>query len=184
MEQLLLMWVICIVILHIGCMLQAGIRGKRTGWRRELLLILILGYACFGAQRTLFRREAGSRGVMYTYLHMGNLFGDWYERQQFFYAFLNVCFFVPWGFLWGLWRWEDKAWRRMIMITGYSFLTTASIEITQLMTGRGFFEVTDIVTNLMGGIMGGILACIVIPFIRNIYRKTTKSVDTVQERRG
>ena len=121
---------------------------------------------------------------MYAYLHMGNLFGDWYERQQFFYAFLNVCFFVPWGFLWGLWRWEDKAWRRMIMIAGYSFLTTASIEITQLMTGRGFFEVTDIVTNLMGGIMGGILACIVIPFIRYIYRKTTKSVDTVQERRG
>ena len=72
----------------------------------------------------------------------------------------------------------------MIMITGYSFLTTASIEITQLMTGRGFFEVTDIVTNLMGGIMGGILACIVIPFIRYIYRKTTKSVDTVQERHG
>lgn len=108
MEQLLLMWVICIVILHIGCMLQAGIRGKRTGWRRELLLILILGYACFGAQLTLFRREAGSRGVMYAYLHMGDLFGDWYERQQFFYAFLNVCFFVPWGFLWGLWRWEDK----------------------------------------------------------------------------
>ena len=82
MAQLLLMWVICIVILHIGCMLQAGIRGKRTGWRRELLLILILGYACFGAQLTLFRREAGSRGVMYAYLHMGNLFGDWYERAS------------------------------------------------------------------------------------------------------
>lgn len=184
MEQLLLMWVICIVILHIGCMLQAGIRGKRTGWRRELLLILILGYACFGAQLTLFRREAGSRGVMYAYLHMGNLFGDWYERQQFFYAFLNVCFFVPWGFLWGLWRWEDKAWQKNDHDHRVQLSYDCFDRDYPAYDRQRILRSDDIVTNLMGGIMGGILACIVIPFIRYIYRKTTKSVDTVQERRG
>lgn len=170
-EQLLLMWVICIAILHIGCILYTGFSGRKVKEYKEVLLILILGYACFGAQITLFRREPGSRGVMYTFLHFGNLFGNWYERQQFFYAFLNVCFFIPWGFLLGLWRWEDKVWKRLFTVTEYSFLTTASIEIIQLVTGRGFFEVTDLVTNLIGGVIGGILACIITGIVRRIQKE-------------
>lgn len=169
-EQLLLMWLICITILHICCILYTGFRGRKIKWYREVLLALILGYACFGVQITLLRRESGSRGVMYTFLHLGNLFGDWYERQQFFYAFLNVCFFIPWGLLWGLWRSGDEAWKRMLMVTGYSFLTTAAVEILQLVTGRGFFEVTDIVTNLAGGMIGGMLACIVTGIAQHIHK--------------
>lgn len=170
-KEMLLMWVICAVVLHIICMLYAGFSGKKIAVHKEMILILILGYACFGGQITLFRRIAGSRGTIDTSVYFGNLFGNWYERQQFYYSFLNICFFVPWGFLWGIWRWDDYVWKRVLMVTGYSFLSTAMIEITQFITGRGFFEVLDIITNVMGGVIGCILASICIPIMNYIRDK-------------
>lgn len=170
-KEMLLMWVICAVVLHIICMLYAGFSGKKIAVYKEVMLILILGYACFGGQITLFRRVAGSRGTIDTSVYFGNLFGNWYERQQFYYSFLNICFFVPWGFLWGIWRWDDYVWKRVLMVTGYSFLSTAMIEITQFTTGRGFFEVLDIITNVMGGVIGCILASICIPIMNYIRDK-------------
>lgn len=170
-KEMLLMWVICAVVLHIICMLYAGFSGKKIAVYKEVMLILILGYACFGGQITLFRRVAGSRGTIDTSVYFGNLFGNWYERQQFYYSFLNICFFVPWGFLWGIWRWDDYVWKRVLMVTGYSFLSTAMIEITQFITGRGFFEVLDIITNVMGGVIGCILASICIPIMNYIRDK-------------
>lgn len=170
-KEMLLMWVICAVVLHIICMLYAGFSGKKIAVYKEVMLILILGYACFGGQITLFRRVAGSRGTIDTSVYFGNLFGNWYERQQFYYSFLNICFFVPWGFLWGIWRWDDYVWKRVLMVTGYSFLSTAMIEITQFITGRGFFEVLDVITNVMGGVIGCILASICIPIMNYIRDK-------------
>ena len=161
-EELLLMWLICIVVLHIFCMIYAGVKGRKVRVGREILLMLILGYACFGGQLTLFRRVAGSGGTIDTSLYFGSLMGNWYDQQQFFYSFLNVCFFVPWGFLWGLWRRKDEVWRRMIMVLGYSFLATSFIEVSQYLTSRGFFEVVDLITNVTGGIIGGVLSSIVI----------------------
>lgn len=170
-KEMLLMWVICAVVLHIICMLYAGFSGKKIAVHKEVILVLILGYACFGGQITLFRRVAGSRGTIYTSVYFGNLLGNWYERQQFYYSFLNICFFVPWGFLWGIWRWDDYVWKRLFMVTGYSFLSTAMIEITQFITGRGFFEVLDIITNVMGGIIGCMLASICIPVMNYVRDK-------------
>lgn len=60
------------------------------------------------------------------------------------------------------------------MVTGYSFLSTSMIEITQFITGRGFFEVLDIITNVMGGVIGCILASICIPVMNYVCDKLTE----------
>ena len=41
-------------------------------------------------------------------------------------------------------------------------MTSFAIEVAQLLTGRGYFEVGDFVTNVTGGVIGSILACIFI----------------------
>ena len=48
------------------------------------------------------------------------------------------------------------------------------IEITQFITGRGFFEVLDIITNVMGGVIGCILASICIPVMNYVRDKLTE----------
>lgn len=171
LQELLIMWLIGIVAVHIICMLYAGMTGKKVIWYREVLIVLIMGYCCFGCQITLLRRVSGSRGTIDTSLYFGNLLGNWFDRQQFFYSFLNVLFFVPWGLVLGLWRWEDGVFRRIVMVTSYSFLTTIVIEAAQLATGRGFFELVDIITNVAGGFIGCCIACVLIGTAKQIFKR-------------
>ena len=169
-ETILLTWLIGIVLIHLICMISHRIAGRKCSWYKEILWFLIVGYFCFGCQITLFRREAGSRGIIYKTLYFGSLTGGFYSRQQFFYSLLNVLFFIPWGVLWGIYRWKDEDLRRILMVTIYSFLTSFSIEVTQLLTGRGFFETGDLVTNVTGGFIGSIIACLLI-FLVNRSKK-------------
>lgn len=161
-QELLITWLIGIIIVHLIFMISSRITGKAYSWKKEVWYFLVVGYVCFGAQITLLRRAAGSRTIMYTSLDFGFSSSGIYSRQQFFYSLLNVLLFVPWGLLWGLYRWKDGVLQRMVMVTCYCFLTSFVIEITQLLTGRGYFEVADFVTNVIGGVIGAILACVLI----------------------
>ena len=169
-ETLFLTWLIGIVLIHLICMIISRISGRKYSWYKEVIWFLIAGYFCFGCQITLFRRESGSRGIIYTTFDFGSLTGGFYSRQQFFYSLLNVFFFIPWGVLWGINRWKDGGFQRILMVTSYSFLTSFSIEVAQLLTGRGFFEVGDLVTNVTGGFIGSIIACLLI-FVVNKSKK-------------
>ncbi len=171
-QELLITWLIGIVFVHLVLFIFLRITGKKYSWKKSLWWILVVGYFCFGSQITLLRRQAGSRDIMYTTLNFGSLTGDYFSRQQFFYSMLNVFFFVPWGILWGISRWNDIVIRRIFMVTCYCFLTSFAIELTQLLTGRGFFELGDFVTNVAGGMIGSIIASIYISVV-DIRRKET-----------
>lgn len=167
-ERFLIMWLIGIIIVHLVCMIYSKIKGIKYSWKKEIWWILLIGYTCFGCQITLLRREAGSRGSVYSNLTFGSLTGGFYRRQQFFYSLLNVLFFVPWGALWGIYRWNDTTLKRIFMVTSYSFLASFMIEMIQLLTGRGFFELSDFVMNVSGGMIGSVIVSFFIGAVESV----------------
>lgn len=112
---------------------------------------------------TVFRREAGTRsGKVETHLNFGNIKGNWYNLRQSAYCALNVLMFVPFGFLVRILRWDDRAAKGAIMTTFISFMLSSGVEVIQLLSKTGTFEVTDLVTNTSGGFIGAVLGCLIV----------------------
>ena len=89
------------------------------------------------------------------------LFWSWRAwRGQYRQILANILVFVPVGALAGrLWR-----WRGVLFAAGLSVL----IELSQLLSRRGFFEFDDILDNTLGALLG-LAACAA--FTRLIRRK-------------
>lgn len=67
------------------------------------------------------------------------------------YVVENILLFMPYGFCLA-WRFGDrKRWLINILL---GFITTLAVEYTQLMTGRGVFQIDDILTNALGCLLG------------------------------
>ena len=100
---------------------------------------------------TFLSRENGSRsGAMDL-----QLFSTWgiNERNNAF-VIENVLLFIPYGFLY---RWNFRqtgtVWRCLLL----GAVTSLGIELMQLVTARGYFQIDDILTNTLGALIGGIL---------------------------
>lgn len=124
----------------------------------KLVRIFFLVYLCFIFQITLCNRETGSRDSI-SIIPFQNIF-HWtgeLNESRLLYALLNCLMFVPYGFFISFfkscYRWEQM----FLLITSKSFLLSGLIEITQLITSRGFFETEDLICNTVGGIFGYIL---------------------------
>ena len=139
-------------------LVQAAGEEMRSG--KEILLMLLAGYACFLFQITFYNREEGSRSGIFTHISMWLKSGSPDLSNQMIYDLLNVCLFVPWGALIALFRGREKIGRKLFLTTCYSFLTSFCIEVIQLLTHRGYFELMDILTNVTGGILGGLATVI------------------------
>ena len=67
------------------------------------------------------------------------------------YVVENILLFMPYGFCLA-WRFGGrKRWLTNILI---GLGTTLAVEYTQLLTGRGVFQIDDIVTNALGCVLG------------------------------
>ena len=67
------------------------------------------------------------------------------------YVVENVLLFVPYGYCLG-WRFgKQNKWLVNVL---FCLLTTLTVEYTQLLTGRGVFQIDDILTNAIGGALG------------------------------
>ncbi len=93
------------------------------------------------------------------------LFSSWREAWNawaphlFEQLFLNIAVFVPFGAL------VTLRFPRARRVGGYGALTLAfslCIELLQLLTRRGVFDVDDLLGNAIGGILGGALVCLII----------------------
>lgn len=109
-------------------------------------------------QLTLLGRKDGSRiGVelsLFQYLGKGN-----FSRQMLMYAFLNVLLFVPYGFIisWLPWFRKQKAGVGLVLATMVCLASSLLIEMVQLMTQRGYYELEDLLCNTLGGLLGGLI---------------------------
>ncbi|MDE6516499.1 MAG: VanZ family protein [Acetatifactor sp.] len=96
---------------------------------------------------TYFSRESGSRvGVDL------ELFSTWgINRRNNAYVVENVLLFIPYGFVLA---WADMRQRNFFrnLLTGT--LTSLAIECMQLVTGRGYFQIDDFLTNILGTVLG------------------------------
>ncbi len=114
---------------------------------RQSSMCLFCGYFFFVLCTTIFYREE-------TFEKRYNLFPLWsyivlYERLL-AQLILNVLMFIPIGFFIG----GALKKKRILDIIGIGFLLSFFIELTQLITTRGVFNVDDIIHNILGSIIG------------------------------
>lgn len=113
-------------------------------------------------QLTLLGRKDGSRiGVelsLFKYLGSSR-----FSRQMLMYAVLNVFLFVPYGFIvrWLPWFRKQKESVSIVLTTLICLASSLLIEMMQLITERGYYELEDLVCNTLGGLIGGLLYTVV-----------------------
>ena len=138
-------------------------RGENMSVGQGLMYFLTFAYAGVILLITILRRDPGSRSVgINVHIYFGLLKGGWLSTKQAVYSILNVLLFVPWGFLLRMYRREGRNARAVCMTVLAGFLTTFCVEIIQYVTGRGRFEVTDLVTNVTGTLAGALIGTLVV----------------------
>lgn len=70
------------------------------------------------------------------------------------YVVENILLFIPYGFCLGWYLNKGGFFFRSLL---YGFITSLGIEVLQLITGRGIFQIDDIITNTLGCVIGVIL---------------------------
>lgn len=97
---------------------------------------------------TFFSRESGSRaGGMDL-----ELFSTWgINTRNNAYVVENVLLFIPYGFVCS---WAFPWARNFFVCMLFGAATSVLVECLQLVTGRGFFQIDDILTNILGTIVG------------------------------
>lgn len=96
---------------------------------------------------TFLSRESGSRNGMDL-----KLFSTWgINTRNNAYVVENVLLFIPYGFFGSL---AFGRLRHFFASLALGTATSLGIECMQLATGRGFFQIDDIWTNVLGTIIG------------------------------
>lgn len=113
-----------------------------TGFFMYAAIILVI---------TFWSREDGSRNVKIDL----ELFSSWgINARNNALVVENILLFVPYGFVCA---WFIRAARKFSVCTMLGLCTSVGIECLQLVTGRGFFQIDDILTNAVGTIIGYVL---------------------------
>ncbi len=124
-------------------------------WKRSWKAGILVGYMFVLFSSMVLNRETYS--IAMTRLEPFETYKDWPKILP--ETVMNVCSFIPIGILGG------RKWNGIIIGAGFSLL----IEITQLITRRGFFEVDDLINNTMGTLIG-VCICKIVFYLINIKR--------------
>lgn len=123
---------------------------KKSGIRSDLLLFLVIVYVAVLLKLAFFSREPGSRTTVDL-----TLFGTWGTTMQAHAFFVeNIIMFIPFGIL------IPSAFpmmRNIFVCTLTALACSLSLEMFQLITGRGFCQLDDVVTNTLGALIGCIV---------------------------
>ncbi len=149
-------------------------RIARFGWILFYLYIILLCYF-------LFLSDHYGRGIISEeYRYNLELFKEIkrfikYRERLGFENFVvnilgNVLAFAPFGFLLPMLK---KSYRRFIVITLLSILFSLSVELLQMYTKVGVFDVDDILMNSIGGVLGYIAYSISSSVFRR-FQKTSR----------
>ena len=127
-----------------------------------ILYIIILVYVCFFSED--YGRDIVTSYYRYNLVPFKEIRRFYIYRDVVgFWAFLanlfgNVLAFMPFGFFMPILRPKLRRIVRMFLMT---FLLSLIIEITQLLTRVGSFDVDDLILNTSGGILGYLLFYII-----------------------
>lgn len=145
----------------LAAMILTGVNyGRRRRGRKVMAMLpvsCLVMYVAILLVITYFSREMGSRNGLDL-----QLFSTWgINRRNNAFVVENVLLFIPYGFAlaWAIVR-QRRFW--VNLLTGA--LTSIAIECMQLITGRGYFQIDDILTNILGTVLGYL--CFRLLFIR------------------
>lgn len=125
---------------------------KKAGFSFVYMIFLI--YMAIMVVITFLSREGG--GSARIDLQIGSSLGI--NSRNDAYIAENILLFVPYGFLLKIvWKKESRFWMHL----GLGFLTSFGIECLQLVSGRGIFQIDDIITNTLGAVLGYFLCCFI-----------------------
>ncbi|MBR5407507.1 MAG: VanZ family protein [Lachnospiraceae bacterium] len=145
------------VLIYVIYILTANIikkvRGKKCLklWQMVLSVFVfstLCVYLSYLVSLTLSGREAGSR-VNKVNLEIFGTFDMGGSMSAF--ALENVLLFIPFGLLVPLTARFFKKWWNLVLA---AFISSMLIEISQLLTARGYFEIDDILLNTLGAFLG------------------------------
>lgn len=120
-------------------------KGKRTFSVAAATCFLM--YAAIILCITFLSRESGSGQKVDL-----QLFSTWgINDRNNAYVVENVLLFIPFGFISPC---AFKIFRKLHICVAAGFLSSLSIELLQLLTQRGFFQIDDIITNTLGMLIG------------------------------
>ena len=134
-----------------------------------ILYIAVLIYVCFLSED--YGRDVVTSYYRYNFIPFKEIRRFYIYRDvvgiRAFLAnlFGNVLAFMPFGFFMPILRLRLRKWYCML---GMTFLLSLMIEITQLLTRVGSFDVDDLILNTSGGILGYLL------FYIKIEKRQTK----------
>lgn len=96
---------------------------------------------------TLLSRESGGSKVIDL-----ELFSTWgINKRNNALVIENVLLFIPYGFISCF---AFRGMRHILSCTAFGMATSVGVECLQLVTGRGFFQLDDILTNTIGAMLG------------------------------
>lgn len=138
--------------------------------------ILFVCYMLFLVYFLMFSDWYGRTGQMADYHYNLELFCEikrfWIHREQIgWFSVLmnlvgNVLIFVPFGFFMAMGSHRPN----MIRTVGYAFLWSLCVEVVQLITKLGSFDVDDLLLNTVGGLLG-FLVYAICGFLRRHHDK-------------
>ena len=132
---------------------------------RIVLFTLFSIYFSYLISLTLSGREAGSRSGHVNLTLFSTLGAD---GGIGLIAMENVLLFIPFGiFVPVLWKFYRHWWNLVLM----AFITSMLIELSQLISGRGFFELDDILLNTAGAWIGYFLFFLFYYSLRAVGRR-------------
>lgn len=148
---------------------------KKTSFRiagKILFVLYILFVFYFLIFSDWYGRTGKTDGYQYNLVLFHEIRRFWNYREQIglFHTLMNlagnVLIFVPFGFFMSLASHKSN----LFLTAGYSFLVSLIVEVFQLVTKVGSFDVDDLLLNTLGGILG----CIFFVICRVIRRQHGK----------
>lgn len=120
---------------------------------------------------TFLSREHGSRSEV---LDM-KLFSTWgINDRNNALVVENVLLFLPFGILY---CWNASREKKLLRCTLFGAVTSLGIETLQLITGRGYFQIDDILTNTLGALIGALLFVCVGGLLKRFFQHKKEKED-------
>lgn len=125
-------------------------------WLLFIVYMIVLLYMVFFAEQ--FGRQVMDREYSYNlvpFQEIRRFLSMWQQKRYRMAVILNLAgnmvVFIPFGYFVATLYQSGKHWYTSIL---YTFLLSLTIEITQLVSRVGSFDVDDLILNVAGGFMG------------------------------
>lgn len=125
---------------------------RKISWKQFIWWGLFVGYMLVVLAATIGRGSYGA-SMRPKLVPFSSYREAWNEFSPILWRnlFINICLFVPFGFLLPLGKKRFRAWHRTV---GLGFLISLAIELVQFVTARGVFETDDLINNVTGTMIG------------------------------